>query len=436
MGKLTATRVKNSKYENEIKRILDRRKAKALEKGREYTSQKRPTEAKLSDGNGLYLLIKMTGKYWRFNYRFLDQGKMRFKTLALGIYPKMSLAEARKSHREAQKLLDEGIDPSAHKKRLKEARIEASENSFLALAAQFLAKQTWTNGHRRTVESRLKRDIYPYIGAKPISEVEASDILAICRRIEERGAIESAHRAKSIVGQVMRFAVALGLAKGDPTRDLKGALTPAQPKHMAAITDPKDTAGLMRSIYAYKGSPVVRAALKMAALTFVRPGELRRAEWSEIDFDRKIWIIPPERMKARQKHMVPLSRQAMNVLCELHTLTGNGRFIFPSGHAKSRPLSENGVLSALRRMGYSKDEMTGHGFRSMASTNLYELGWRSELVEMQLAHKDPNAVRVAYNHATYLNDRTKMMQVWADYLDGLREGGKIIPMHRITTTKG
>ena len=271
MGKLTATQVKNTKFKDEIEKVIQRQKQKARESGKKYIPGKRPTEAKLSDGGGLHLLIKETGKYWRFNYRFLDQGKARYKTLALGVYPNMSLAEARESHREAQNLLKEGIDPSEYKKRLKEARFEASENSFQALAVQFISKQAWTDGHRRTVDSRLTRDIYPYIGARPVSEVEASDILAICRRIEDRGAIESTHRARSIIGQVMRFAVALGLAERDPTRDLKGALSPVQAKHMAAITDPKDIAGLMRSIYDFNGSPVVRAALKMAALTFVRP---------------------------------------------------------------------------------------------------------------------------------------------------------------------
>ena len=430
MGKLTATRIKNIKLDDEIERVIERQKRKALEKGEEYSPKRRPTEVKLSDGGGLYLLAKSSGLYWRFNYRFPGNGRVQAKTLALGVYPAVSLREARERHREAQKLLEGGVDPGEHRKRLREARLTASENTFQALTHQFLTKQNWSDSHRKTVESRLRRDVLPTIGSKPIADVEPGDILAICRKVEGRGAIETAHRIRTVIGQVMRFAVALGLAKSDPTRDLKGALTPIQPKHMAAIVDPKEVGGLMRAVQDYQGSSIVRAALKLAALTFVRPGELRRAEWSEIDSDRQLWIIPPERMKSRQKHLVPLSRQAVDVLEELQPITGEGRYIFPSGHAKGRPMSENAVLTALRRMGYTKEEMTGHGFRSMASTNLYELGWRSELVETQLAHKDRNVVRAAYNHAEYIDERREMMQSWSDYLDDLREGGKVIPIRK------
>ena len=400
MSKLTGQKVKTSKYESK--------------------------QYKLADGGGLYLLVKKVGKYWRYDYRFLKKRK----TLALGVYPKISLKEAREEHQAARKLLDKGIDPTQYRKVTKAVKIESAGYSFQVLSAEWAAKQIWTDGHRRTVQSRLERDVIPYLGNRPVSEITAKEVLAICRRVESRGAIESAHRIKTIIGQVMRYCVSLELADGDPTRDLKGALTPTQAKHMAAITTPKEVGALMRSIDDYKGTIVTRAALKMAALTFVRPGELRHAEWSEIDIDRKCWIIPPEKMKGRIKHIVPLSRQAMEVIIDLKPKTGAGRYVFPSPRTAARPMSENAVLSALRRMGYPKSEMTGHGFRSTASTNLYELGWKSELVEMQLAHKDPNEVRASYNHAKYLPERQKMMQAWADYLDGLKTGGEVINIKR------
>ena len=396
MGKLTAQKVKTAKQELK--------------------------QYKLTDGEGLYLLVKKVGKYWRFDYRYLGKRK----TLALGVYPEISLKEARERHQEARKLLDRDTDPALHRQIQKSIKIESARNSFSVFAAEWAAKQNWTDGHRRTVISRLERDILPYLGTRPVSEITAREVLIVCRRVESRGAIESAHRIKTIIGQVMRYCVSLEMVDGDPTRDLKGALTPTTSKNMAAITKPEEIGGLMRSIEAYKGTPVTRAALQMAALTFVRPGELRHAEWSEIDFDRKLWIIPPEKMKGRVKHMVPLSRQAYEILQDLKPKTGAGLYVFPSPRTASRPMSENAVLSALRRMGYSKEDMVGHGFRSMASTNLYELGWKSELVEMQLAHKDPNEVRASYNHAKYLPERIQMMQEWADYLDELKIGGEII----------
>lgn len=396
MGKLTATQIKNAKPESK--------------------------QYKLTDGNGLYLLVKKSGKYWRYDYRFLKKRK----TLALGVYPEISLKVARQKHADARKLLDQEIDPAQHRKITKAIKLEEAANSFGTLAAEWLAKQTWTQGHRRTVESRLNRDILPYLSDKPVVDITAKEVLVICRRVESRGAIESAHRIKTIIGQVMRYCVSLELVDGDPTRDLKGALTPTTSKNMSAITKPEDVGGLMRSIETYEGTSITRAALKLAAFTFVRPGELRHAEWSEFDFERNVWIIPEEKMKGRIKHMVPLSRQALEVITELKPKTGAGRYVFPSPRTALRPMSENAVLSALRRMGYEKSEMTGHGFRAMASTNLYELGWKSELVEKQLAHKDPNEVRASYNHAKYLDERTEMMQAWADYLDRLKAGGEIV----------
>nr|WP_320193596.1 integrase arm-type DNA-binding domain-containing protein [uncultured Desulfobacter sp.] len=378
----------------------------------------RAKQWKLTDGQGMYLLITKTGKYWRYDYRFLNKRK----TLALGVFPDITLKQARSSHQKARDLLNDGIDPSQHKKTVKVALLESSENSFGALSQEWQARQKWTEGHRRTVISRLERDILPYLKDRPVSEITAREVLTVCRRVEERGAIESAHRIKTIISQIMRYCVAKEIVDGDPCRDLKGALTPTASKNMAAITDPQEVGGLMRAIDGYQGNEVTRAALKLAPLVFVRPGELRHAEWSEIDFDRRLWIIPPEKMKGRIKHMVPLSNQAFKIISELHPKTGGGRYLFPSIRTSERPMSDNAVLSALRRMGYSKEQMVGHGFRAMASTNLYELGWRSELVEMQLGHKDPNEVRASYNHAKYLQERIEMMQAWADYLDGLKAG--------------
>jgi integrase len=412
MGNLTAQQVKNAELEPNGKGKI-------------------PTQKKISDGGGLILLINKTGKYWRYQYRFLKKQK----TLALGVYPEISLKVARERHQEARNLLNKGIDPNRHRQITKAISIEAAENSFGALASEWAAKQNWTQGHGRTVQSRLDRDVLPFLRDKSVKEITAKEILDICRRVEARGAIESAHRIKTIISQVMRYCVALDLIDSDPARDLKGALTSVKPKNMAAIKNRDDIGPLMRSIDDYKGTAITRAALKLAALTFVRPGELRHAEWSEIDFDRKLWIIPPEKMKGRIKHIVPLCKQAMEIINDLYLKSGAGRYLFPSPRTTTRPMSENAVLSALRRMGYTKEEMTGHGFRSMASTNLYELGWKSELVEMQLAHKDPNEVRAAYNHAKYLDERIDMMQAWADYLDNCREDGKVIPLKRMAANE-
>jgi len=384
------------------------------------------SQVKISDGGGLCLLVNKSGRYWRYNYRF--GGKQR--TLALGSYPEMSLKQARDKHHEARIKLDEGMDPGYEKKLAKAARNAAYENSFGSLAEEWISKQNWTHGHQRTVQSRLDRDVLPYLKDRPVSDITAREVLILCQRVESRGAIESAHRIKTICSQVFRFCIASGLIHSDPARDLRGALTPTKAKHMSAITDPKEVGGLMRAIQDYKGTAVTRAALNLAPLVFVRPGELRQAEWDEIDFDRKIWTIPPEKMKGRVKHVVPLSRQALEIITDLKPKTSCGKYLFPSPRTASRPMSNNAILSALRRMGFGKEEMSGHGFRGMASTLLHELGWKTELIEMQLAHKDQNAVRAAYNHARYLPERTEMLQAWADYLDNLKEGGKVIPMKR------
>jgi integrase len=279
----------------------------------------------------------------------------------------------------------------------------------------------------------MERDLFPWIGKRPISEIKAPELLGALRRVESRGALESARRLKIIAGQVFRYAVATGRAERDPSGDLKGALAPPQERHHAAITDPKDVAPLLRAIDGYQGHFVVKCALRLAPLFFVRPGELRHAEWAEIDLDEAIWNIPAHKMKMKQAHIVPLCKQAVEILTELKKLTGASRYVFPSGRTYARPMSENAILAALRRMGYDKDTMTGHGFRAMARTILDEvLQVRPDFIEHQLAHavRDPNGR--AYNRTAHLIERRKMMQTWADYLDGLKDGAVVIPFKTVT----
>jgi len=381
---------------------------------------------KLSDGGGLYLLVNNAGKYWRYDYRYLKKRK----TLALGVYPRVTLKNARIEHKKARETLADGIDPSYLRKVKKTEKFEASENSFAKLAWEWFDKQKWTEGHRRTVRGRLKKDIIYYIGDRPVNEITAREVLIVCQRVEKRGAIESAHRIKTICSQVFRYCVASGLIESDPCRDLSKALTPVNPKHMAAIIDPIKAGGLMRAIECYEGSPITRAGLQLAPLVFVRPGELRHAEWSEFNLEKAIWKIPAEKMKMKQIHLVPLSKQAIKIIRKIKPLTGKGRYLFPSVRSTARPMSNNTILAALRRMGYSKEEMSGHGFRAMASTLLHEQNWDTKLIERQLAHSDKNSVRAAYNHAEYMPERIKMMQAWANYLDGLKHGGEVINLKR------
>jgi integrase len=276
----------------------------------------------------------------------------------------------------------------------------------------------------------LEQGIFPWLGAKPIREIAAPDLLAALRRIEERGAIETAHRTKQACGQVFRYAVATGRAERDPTGDLRGAIPPANGKRFATITEPKAVGKLLRAIEGYEGSFIVRCALRLAPLVFVRPGELRTAEWAEFDLERAEWRIPGEKMKMKSPHMVPLSRQALEVLGELHPLTGSGRYLFPGERSKDRPMSSNTVNAALRRMGYGSDEMTGHGFRAMACSILNEQGWNPDAIERQLAHAERSKVRAAYLRSEYLDERRRMMQAWADYLDGLKNGAEVIAIQR------
>jgi len=385
------------------------------------------TQKKLFDGDGLFLLVTpQGGKYWRFKYRF--EGKERL--LSLGTYPEITLADARQRRDKARRQVAHGIDPMAERKAQKQAKTEETE-TFEIIAREWHEKfsQTWTTGHATTIMSRLERDLFPWIGKRPMMDIKAPELLAVLRRVENRGALESAHRIRTIAGQVFRYSVATGRAERDPSGDLKGALPQPHKTHLAAITDPKEVAHLLRAIDKYKGHFVTKCALKLAPMLFVRPGELRHAEWAEIDLDEAVWNIPTTKMKMKESHLVPLCRQAVEILTELEQLTGEGRFVFPSLRSTSRPMSDNAVLAALRRMGYEKDIMSGHGFRAMARTILDEvLQVRVDFIEHQLAHavKDPNGR--AYNRTKHLAERRKMMQLWGDYLDGLKRGAQVVPL--------
>lgn len=390
-------------------------------------------ETKMFDGMGLFLLVTPSGgKLWRFKYQFGGKEKL----LAFGSYPEISLAEAREKLAAARKQVAAGIDPSGTKKALKAAQVAASESAFEIVAREWHTRflNTWTAGHAGTILKRLERDVFPWVGNRPIGEIEPPEILAVLRRVESRGALETAHRIKTICGQVFRYAVATGRATRDVAADLKGALPPAPEKHHASITDPKEVAQLLRAIQGYEGRFIVRCALRLSPLFFVRPGELRHAEWSEVDFEEALWTIPAERMKMKASHIVPLSSQALEILKELHSFTGRGRYLFPCARSAARPMSNNAVNAALRRMGFDKDTMTGHGFRATARTILDELlNIRPDYIEHQLAHavKDPNGR--AYNRTAHLAERRKMMQTWADYLDGLVADAKVISIRQVST---
>lgn len=375
---------------------------------------------KLHDDGGLFLLIAPSGgKWWRLKYRF--EGKE--KQLSLGVYPDTGLREAREKRDAARKQVAAGVDPSASRQAAKAARTAEVTNSFEAVAREWFGRHSknWAPTHSSKVIERLERDVFPWIGNRPIASITAPDILQVLRRIESRGAVETAHRALQNCGQIFRYAVATGRATHNPTPDLKGALPPVKKVHRAAITDPKEIGSLLRAIDDYQGHFVTKCALRLAPLVFVRPGELRAAEWSEFDLDAAEWNIAASRMKMREAHLVPLSTQAVAILKELQALTGQGRYVFPSARSNKRPMSDNAILAALRRMGFAKDEMSGHGFRAMARTILDEvLGVRPDYIEHQLAHavRDPNGR--AYNRTAHRPERAKMMQAWADYLDVLR----------------
>ncbi|GJJ01007.1 integrase [Duganella rhizosphaerae] len=386
---------------------------------------------KHSDGQGMFLLVKKTHKYWRMSYRWL--GKQ--KTLALGVYPEVSLAQARKLRTEAREALAAGIDPSQLKRETKANKVQEAANTFEGLALAWLAMMSHSRSAstQEKVEAWLRHDLFPYLGKLPVTLIKPRDILTVVQKVEARGAIDSAHRIKQVCGQIMRYGVAIGVVERDVTADLRGALISVPRTNFAAITEPKKLGALMRSIYGYNGHFVAVAALKLSPLLFVRPGELRTAEWREFDLDAAEWRIPAAKMKMKVEHMVPLARQAVEILRQLHRVTGHGKFVFPSFRTGDACMSENTINAALRGMGYAKEVMTAHGFRATARTILDEvLGERVDLIEHQLAHRviDPNGR--AYNRTAHLPARRAMMQRWADYLDKLRVDGEVIlsrPQH-------
>jgi integrase len=389
---------------------------------------------KLYDSDGLLLWIAPSGgKWWRLKFRAGGKEKM----LSLGTYPEIGLREARERRDEARRLLAEGIDPSAHRKALKSTKAQREANSFELVAREWHAKyaSTWSTGHGDRIIRRLEANAFPWIGGKPTAELKPAEVLDVLRRVERRGKIETAHRLKENIGQAMRYAVATGRAERDITADLRGALPPVQQKHFAAITDPSKVGELLRAIDGYTGTFPVTCALKLAPLLFQRPGELRLAEWLEFDLDGGMWEIPSVRMKRTRQgktegaaHAVPLPSQAVAILRELQPLTGTGRYVFPSVRTPSRPMSDNTVNAALRRLGYDNETMTGHGFRAMARTILDEvLSFPPAIIEAQLAHTVRDPLGRAYNRTAHLPQRREMMQRWADYLDELKRGAAILP---------
>jgi integrase len=387
---------------------------------RRAAAKKKPY--KMYDSGGLFLLMMPNGgKWWRFKYRFNHKEKL----LSLGTYPDISLKEARERRDVERKKLANQIDPALNRKAAKAASEENLANSFEVVAREWMDKQAtvWSDTNTQKIKRHLESNVFPWLGEKPIADIQAPEILASLRRMETRGAVGTAHRVMQTCGQIFRYAIATGRAIRNPAADLRGALQPLpKEKHRAAITDPKAIGPFLRALDAYHGSFVVHCALRLAPLTFVRPGELRKAEWKEIDLKSAEWNIPAERMKMKEPHLVPLSRQAIEIFKEIYPLTGQGTYIFPSPRSSQRPMSDNAVLSAMRRMGISKEEMSGHGFRAMARTVLDEvLHFRPDYIEHQLAHavRDPNGR--AYNRTAHLPERRKMMQDWANYLDRLKK---------------
>ena len=374
---------------------------------------------KLFDGGGLFMLITPAGgKLWRLKYRFNGKEKL----LSLGAYPAVTLLDARRRREEAKTQLAQEIDPGAHKQAAKAATRAESENAFEIVAREWFAKNkgSWVDTHAEKIIRRLENYIFPIIGKKPIHQVTAPELLKALREVETRGIPDVAHRALQNCSRIFRYAIATGRAERDTAADLRGALVPVKSENLASIIEPRAIGALLRDIDAYSGNIIVRAALRMAPYVFVRPGELRRAEWAEFNLAGAEWRIPAARMKMRQVHIVPLARQVICILEDLQAYTGGGRFLFPSMRASTAPISDVTMLAGLRRLGYTKEQMCVHGFRSMASTLLNEQGYNRDWIERQLAHGERNSIRAAYNYAEYLPERRRMMQKWADYLDELR----------------
>ena len=386
--------------------------------------------AKLSDERGLFLLVTSEGgKWWRFRYGFGGKEKL----LSLGTYPDVSLAKARQKRDDARALLADGIDPSEHRKAAKVTRAGLAANTFEVIGREWYAKAMMDKAEttKQKLLRRLEVDVFPWIGARPVADIVPADLVRIIERIESRGAVDLAKRVHNAVGRIFKYAVTKGFASSNPAQsiDLSLILTQNSVQHHSSVTEPKAVGELLRAIGGFTGSFSTKCALRLAALVFVRPGNLRHAEWTEIDFDKAEWRIPAGKMKIPEQHIVPLSTQAIAILREIQPLTGHSRYVFASERGGGKPMSENTINAALRRLGYTKHEMTGHGFRSMASTLLHELGLPHAVIERQLAHGERNKVSAAYNFAEHLPERRKMMQQWADYLDKLKTGAEVIPLH-------
>lgn len=361
-------------------------------------------------------------RYWRLKYRFVGKEKL----LALGVYPEVGLSEARKRREQAREHLAHGIDPSIERKAQRAASVERAANSFEYIAREWYAKHlpTWAASHGEKIIRRFERDVFPWIGGQAIAEIKPVELLSVVRRIEARGALETAHRALQTCGQVFRYAIATARAERDPSADLRGALPPVQTIHFPSITEPAKVAEMLRAFDAFTGTFPVLCALKLAPQLFVRPGELRQAEWSQFDLERSEWRYLVT--KTQTEHLVPLATQAVAILHELYALTGKGRYVFPGARTALRPMSEAAINAALRRLGYdTRTEITGHGFRAMARTILHEqLHFPSEVIEHQLAHQVPDSLGRAYNRTKFIKERVVMMQTWADYLDSLKAGAQ------------
>lgn len=393
---------------------------------------------KLAAGGGLYLEVMPTGaKYWRWKYRYGNKEKR----IALGVFPEISLARAGELRDEARAQLRNGVDPAAQRKLDKLANHLSIENTFAAIAREWLDTKVgeWVPEHTAKIQAWLENHVSPWIGDKPVAELEAPEVLSMLRRLVKRGTLNTAGRVRETVSAIFRYAVATGRAKRDPAADLRDALPKADARNFAAVTEPNDVAELLRVIDGYQGHPVTLAALRLSPLLFQRPGELRAMAWSEVDLDAAEWRIPASRRKVRKAakenprtppHVVPLSAQAVKILRDLQKLTGNDHLVFPGVRTRHRPMSENTVNAALRRLGYTTEQMTGHGFRHMASTRLNELGWNPDAIERQLSHRDRDSIRGTYNLAQYMDERRRMMQSWADYLDTLKTGSNIVPIRK------
>lgn len=398
---------------------------------------------KLRDGSGLLLLVNPDkGKLWRLDYRRPGSGIRN--TLSLGSYPAVSLAKAREKSREARALLADGIDPSVHRAARKRAGAEQAANSFEAVAREWLAVKSpeWMEETAKRATGWLENNVFPVVGKRPIAELEydAPALLEVLQRMVKRGAVDSAHRVREHMGSVFRFAIATGRAKHDPVADLRDAMPRARGKNFAALTKPDDIAALLRAIEGYQGSPVTRSALLLSPMVFQRPGEVRQAEWANIDLDAAEWRVPAQvqKLTKAQKenprtpdHLVLLSTQAVDILRGLQPLTGRGRYVFPGARDRDRPMSNNAVRSALRRLGYTGDEMTAHGFRHMASTRLHEMSlWNTDAIEAALSHKMPGVRGVYAGKAQFLDERRRMMQAWSDYLDVLRSADNVVLLRK------